>query len=299
MSLSEEFIKNNGLTPEQATKIDGFYSTEVIPDLKKGWDGKANTEAEGILTGAAKYVSEKFGIQEERKQGEKLGDYLGRISNLSLQSKLDAFSQRETDLNNKIKNFKGDDELKDQLDQFKTKNDDLLKRIAKLEPLEGFDTKYETARGELEQLKLSIGFDRVKPNFPESVNKYESAAKWSEFKNSVLKGNNIEITDNIAYAIDKDNPHKRVKLSELVDADSSIQELLQGRQQTGNHAFSVDSKKVEGIPFEVPIGADSVVLSKLVQDYLTKKLKCRAVEVPSDMFSEMYSRVKNASTAIV
>ena len=295
MSLSEEFIKNNGLTPEQATKINNFYSTEVIPDLKKGWDGKANTDAEGILTGAAKYAAEKLGVTVEREQGEKYADYLQRISDLSIKSKLDAFSEKETELENKIKNFKGGDELKSQLDELKIKNDDLLKEIAKLEPLKGFDTKYENVQGELEQLKLSIGFDRVKPSFPESVNKYESAAKWSEFKNSVLQGHNIEIADNIAYAIDKENPHKKVKLSELVDADSAIQELLKGRHQNRNHAFSVDSKKVEGIPFEVPVGLASENQSKLVGEYLEKKLGSKLHSDYTSEFRELLQKVKSVN----
>lgn len=293
MSLSEKFIQENNLTPEQVTKINGFYSTEVIPELKKGWDGKANTDAEGILTGAAKYASEKFGIQEERRQGEELADFLERISDLSIQSKLAAFSEKESELNDKIKNFKGSDELKSQLDQLKTKNDDLLKKIATLEPLEGFDEKYKNSQEELEQLKLSIGFDRVKPIFPESVNKYESTAKWSEFKNSVLKEHNIEIIDNVSYAIDKENPHKKVKLSELVDGDSQIQELLKGRQQNGNHAFSVDSKKVEGIPFEVPSGLTSEDQSKLVGNYLEKTLGSNLHSDYTIQFRELLQKVKS------
>ena len=299
MALSEQFIQENNLTPEQVTKIDGFYSTEVIPELKKGWDGKANKDAEGILTGAAKYAAEKFGVTVEREQGEKYADYLQRISDLSMKSKLDAFYQRETELEDKIKNFKGSDELKSQLEEIKNKNDDLLKKIATLEPLEGFDTKYKTAQEELKQLKDLVCFYEVTPDFPESVNKYESAAKWSEFRKNTKHQYNIERIDNIAYAIDKENPHKKVKLSELVDKDSAIQELLKGRQQKGNAAASVDSKKVDGIPFDVPVGADSVVLTELVQNYLTKKLKCEPVQIPSDIFSEMYSKVKNASASIV
>ena len=132
MALSEQFIQENNLTPEQVTKIDGFYSTEVIPELKKGWDGKANKDAEGILTGAAKYAAEKFGVTVEREQGEKYADYLQRISDLSMKSKLDAFYQRETELEDKIKNFKGSDELNSQLEEIKNKNDDLLKKIATL-----------------------------------------------------------------------------------------------------------------------------------------------------------------------
>lgn len=291
MALSEQFIQENSLTPEQVAKIDGFYSTEVIPELKKGWDGKANKDAEGILTGAAKYAAEKLGVTVEREQGEKYADYFQRISDLSMKSKLDAFSQKETDLENKIKNFKGSDELKSQLEQIKNKNDDLLKKIATLEPLEGFDTKYKTAQEELDQLKLSIGFDRVKPSFPESVNKYESAAKWSEFKNSVLQGHNIEITENIAYAIDKENPHKKVKLSELVDKDSTIQDLLKGRQQTGNGALSVNPKKVDGIPFDVPVGLTNEQQSKLVAEHLEKTIG-KFHNDYSNQFRELLSKVK-------
>ena len=291
MALSEQFIQENNLTQEQVTKIDGFYSTEVIPELKKGWDGKANKDAEGILTGAAKYAAEKLGVTVEREQGEKYADYFQRISDLSMKSKLDAFSQRETELEDKIKNFKGGDELKVQLEEVQTKNDDLLKKIATLEPLKGFDKKYETAQEELDQLKLSIGFDRVKPSFPESVNKYESAAKWSEFKNSVLKGHNIEIVDNIAYAIDKENPHKKVKLSELVDKDSAIQDLLKGRKQTGNGALSVDAKKVEGIPFDVPVGLTNEEQSKLVAEHLEKTIGKFHTDY-SNQFRELLSKVK-------
>ena len=300
MALSEEFIKENGLDLEMAKKIDGYYSSNVIPGLKKSWDGKANTDAEGILTGASKYAAEKFGISAEREQGEKFADYLNRVSDLSLQSKIDAFKSKELELETKLKNFKGDDELKTQLDQFKDKNDVLLQKIAKLEPLEGFDEKYKSTSNELKQLKLSVAFDRVKPNFPDTVNKYESNAKWSEFEKSILEGNNIEIIDNISYAVDIDNPHKKVKLSELVDADSTIKELLQGRQQQGSGARSVNSKKVDGIPFNIPQNASSEELTKLVQNHLTKTLKLSSpVQIPSETFLEMYTKVREASNSVV
>lgn len=300
MALSEEFIKENSLDLEIAKKIDGYYLSNVIPELKQSWDGKANTDAEGILTGASKYAAEKFGISAEREQGEKFADYLNRVSDLSLQSRVDSFNTKELELETKLKNFKGDDELKTQFKQIKDKNDVLLQKIAKLEPLEGFDQKYKSTSEELEQLKLSVAFDRVKPNFPDTVNKYESSAKWSEFKKSILEGNNIEIIDNIPHAVDIENPHKKQKLSELVDADSRIKELLQGRKQQGSGATSVDSKKVDGIPFNVPVNASSEELTKLVQDHLTKTLKLSSpVQIPSDTFLEMYTKVRQASNSVV
>ena len=300
MALSEEFIKQNDLGQNIASKIDEYYSTNVIPELKKGWDDKAIKNAEGILTGASKYAAEKFGVTTERERGEKYADYLQRISDLSMKSRVDAFKSKELELENKLNNFKGDDELKTQLEQFKVKNDGLLQKLAKLEPLEGFDEKYKSASNELKQLKISVAFDRVKPNFADTVNKYEFAAKWSEFEKSILEGNNIEIIDNTAYAVDIDNPHKKVKLSELVDADSTIKELLQGRQQQGSGARSVNSKKVDGIPFDVPQNASSEELTKLVQNHLTKTLKLSSpVQIPSETFLEMYTKVRQASNSVV
>jgi hypothetical protein len=47
---------------------------------------------------------------------------------------------------------------------------------------------------------------------------------------------NIEIIDNVAWAIDKENIHSKKKLSELVGLDKELSELSQGRQQQGTGA---------------------------------------------------------------
>ena len=44
MAFTEEFIEQNGLQPEQVSAITGYYDSNVIPTLKKEWDGKANGE---------------------------------------------------------------------------------------------------------------------------------------------------------------------------------------------------------------------------------------------------------------
>ena len=59
----------------------------------------------GFLQEQQNTLLKKFGVTVEREQGEKYADYLKRISDLSMKSKLDAFSQRETELENKIKKF--------------------------------------------------------------------------------------------------------------------------------------------------------------------------------------------------
>jgi len=295
MEFTEEFITKNGLSSEQAEAIKSFYDTNIIPELKKEWDGKANTDAEGILTGASKYAAEKFGVDIEREQGEKYADYLQRIADAGLESKTKALKIKEAELEEKLKNFKGSDEVKSKLEEQQRKNDELLKKIAQLEPLEGLDDKYKKASEELSGLKLSVSFNEVKPNFPDTVNKYEAAAKWNEFKSMVLEKNTIELIDNVPFAIDKENPHKKTKLSELVAGDSNITELLKGRQQDGTGASPVDFKKVEGIPFDIPKNATSDQISKMVRDYLTKKLGSATSPKFASEFADLFAKIKKAA----
>lgn len=295
MALTEDFIKELGITPEQAEKVNGYYDTNVIPELKKSWDGKANENAEGILSGASKYAQEKFGVELEREQGEKYGDYLTRIAEAGLSSKQQKLKEKEAELEEKLKNFKGSDEVKQQLLDSQKKNDDLLKQIAELEPLKGYDEKYNTATKELQGLKLEVSFTNVKPKFPENVNKYEAEAKWNEFKNGVLEKNTIELIDGISYAIDKENPHKKTKLSELVDGDGNLKELLQGRQQGGSGAKQVDFKKVEGIPFDIPQNASTEDISKLTKEHLVKKLGSVTHPNYSKEFLEILMKVQKSA----
>ena len=91
MEFSAEFITENGLTAEQVTAVTGQFTNEFIPNLKKEYDGVANTNAEGILSGASKYAKEKLGFELDRDQGEKYGDYLKR----ALDSKFSSTQQQQ------------------------------------------------------------------------------------------------------------------------------------------------------------------------------------------------------------
>ena len=42
MAFTEEFIEQNGLQPEQVSAITGYYDSNVIPTLKKEWDGNTD-----------------------------------------------------------------------------------------------------------------------------------------------------------------------------------------------------------------------------------------------------------------
>src|SRR5690606_29048736 len=121
----------------------------------------------------SKYAKEKFGVEAEREQGEKWGDYLIRISDSALTSKTQKLLEREKELEDKLKNFKGSDELKQKYEDALKKNDDLLKQVAELEPLKGFDEKYKQATEKLTLMQKEVAYNSIKPSFPDTVNKYE------------------------------------------------------------------------------------------------------------------------------
>jgi hypothetical protein len=290
MAFTDDFIQEVGLTEEQVSKVNGYYESNVIPELKKGWDGKANENAEGILSGASKYASEKFGVQIEREQGEKFGDYLARISESALESKTKTLQQKEQELQEKLKNFKGSDELKSKYESALADLDTYKQKVAKLEPLEGLDIKYKESTETLSKLKREVAYGSVKPNFPDTVNKYEADAKWNEWKNGVEDKYNIELIDGKPFAIDKENEHKKVELSKLIDADESISELLKGRQQKGNGATQADLVEVEGLPFRLPKDATKEQITDIVREETLKEFPNITSKEYKNRFSELYMK---------
>ena len=294
MELTKEFIEANGLAEAQVEAIKGHIENEVVPNLKKEYEGKANENAEGILKGASKKASEQFGIDVERDQGEKWADYLSRISEKALSSKTEKLLLKEKELENKLKNFQGSDELKEKYEKQLQENDKLLKQVAELEPLKGMDTLLKDKDQELTGLKKEVAYSSVKPSFPDTVNKYEADAKWNELKSSIEEKYTIELIDGLPYGIDKENHHKKVKLSDLVNADNNIKELLKGRQQNGTGGKPVDLKDVEGIPFQIPVNATSEQLTTLVREHVLKELGDITHPEYAKKFQELYQKAKVA-----
>tara|TARA_R110000851_G_scaffold189402_1_gene339653 strand:- start:6 stop:893 length:888 start_codon:yes stop_codon:yes gene_type:complete len=292
MALTEEFITANGLQAEQVSAIQSHYDTNVIPTLKQEWDGKANENAEGILGGASKYASQKFGIELDRDQGEKWGDYLVRISDSALSSKTEKLTLKEQELEEKLKNFKGGDELKAKYEQSLLDIDGYKQKVAKLEPLEGLDVKYKQSTETLTKLKREVAYGSVKPNFPDTVNKYEADAKWAEWKRGIEDKYTIELVDGKPIAIDKENEHKKFELSKLIEQDTNITELLKGRQQGGNGAKSADFLDVEGIPFKIPKDASKEQISSLVREHVIKELGSFTHKDFTKKFAELYAKTK-------
>lgn len=296
MELSQEFIESQNLTTEQAEAITKHYGNEVIPGIKKEYDGLANKNAEAILDGATKAILNKFEITEERQQGEKIADFLTRIVDKPFEKAKSDLETKSKELEEKLKNFKGGDEYKSQIEKLANEKDALLKKVADLEPLMGLDEKYKQATEQLSGLKLSVAFNDIKPSFPNTVNKYEADAKWNAFKSEVLAKNDIELDENnVAFAVDKENPHKKVKLSDLLEQDKNITDLLTGRQQQGTGANPATLKDVEGVPFKVPEGATTEQISAIVREHLVKKLGNTLHKDYSSSFADLMSKIKKSA----
>ena len=296
MEFSEDFIKDNNLTDEQVTAISGF-ATEHIADLKKGWDGLANTNAEKILSGAAAKVAEFTSVQ--REEGEKIADYYSRAWETYSSTETASLKKAKEDYEDKMKNIKGNETLSAEYEELKGKYSSLQQKEAEYDQLisSGLKEKYETASESLTELNLEVSFNSVKPNFPDSVNSYEASAKWNEFKNNTLKKYDVKLIDNEAICIDKENEHKTFKLKELLSKDTDISELLQGRQQKGPNANPTDMLRIKDVPFEVPANATSKDRQKLIRDYLAGQGIGVTHQDYSKKYAELNTKILKQETA--
>jgi hypothetical protein len=270
MEFTEEFIKEQGLSEEQVKGITSFTQAEFATKQKE-WEGKANDNAEGIIDGAIKSIQTEFGLDLERKQGEKAAQYLTRFSSSVVSGKQSELETLKADYEEKIKGVKGSEALSKEFEKMKEEKEAILEKYADYDALKEQASKADIYSKELSGLKLEVAFNEVKPTFPETVNKYEAKAIWSEFKAEVLEGNTIEIVEGVPKAIDKENHYKSVNLEELVSKNEKIQKLLEGRQQQGLNGKPVDLKTVEGVPFDVPAGADHKQITLLIRAQIAKE----------------------------
>jgi hypothetical protein len=271
--LNAEVATELGLSAEQVTAIVE-KGNSYIAEKQKEWDGKANQNAESILTGAAKYAQTKFGITEERQQGEKFGDYLNRLADKGFEAKQATVTQLENEYKQKLKDFNGNDATKAELEAAKAELDRAKQVLAGFDEIKAKAERADQLQEELTGTKREVAFQNVKPNFPDTVNPYEAKAKWDEFKKGVLEKNTIELVDGVPMAIDKENNYKQAKLEDLVKADAELSALLQGRQQGGTGARAAGaSTTIDGVPFEVPELAktDTKERAKVIKEGLAKE----------------------------
>lgn len=292
MDLSEQQITDFGLSEEQVGKIN-TWSGNTVADTKKEYDGLANKNAEAILDGALLKVSTDTKIV--RNQGEKVGDYLQRSWVEFNAIKIAETETAKKDYDEKVKNFKGDKDLITKISELDKTNDDLLKKYANYDEVLANSEKYGSLLEKHNETKKQVAFGGVKPNFPKEVNTFEATAKWNEFIKKTEDSYNIELVDGIAIAIDKENKHKQVKLSELVSSDKDISDLLVGRQQTGTGHQEISKIEIKDVPFEVPEDSkkDSNKRAVVIRDYLAKIGMNKTSENYSKEFSKYNKLILN------
>ena len=289
MELTTEQITEIGLNEEQVGKIN-TWSDEIIADTKQEFDGKANADAEKILTGAATKILEDTKI--ERNQGEKIGDYIPRAWDEFNIAKLTEVSKAKEDYEDKVKNFKGDEAKDKKITDLEIDLDGFKQKYADFDELKEKAEKYGPLSEKYEANKKEVAFNSVKPSFPKEANEWEVSAKWSEWKKGILEKFDLEIVDGEAIAIDKENEHRRKKLSELIKKDESITILMEGRKQTGPGAKDIKLVDFKDVPFKVPEGAEknSEIRTKAVREYLAEK----GIATLDPKYTELFREYNNA-----
>lgn len=268
--LTEEVIKETGITPEQAVALKA-KGDAYIADQKKAWDDKANNDAQSILNGALEKTVKDTGIP--RNTGEKAGDYIKRAAAEHLTNIRKEVEDAKAEYEKKVKEFKGDETTKAELEKYKKDFDDAQKKLADFDTLKEKAEKLEPLETEYKNMKEQVAFTGVKPAFPDTANAYEVKAKWEDFIKGVKEKYTIELKDGEAVAIDKENHHKVTKLRDLVAADETLKALQAGRAQGGTGAKQIPVQKVEGVPFDIPAGATSKEIQTLIRSYLTETEK--------------------------
>jgi len=268
--INEEIKTQRGLTPEQIEGVKPLYENYVAT-LKAEWDKKANENAENILTGATKKWQEVSGIAEERKPGEKWADYYNRVLPMTNKAEREKVTSLQTQYEQKLKDFKGDESKQKEMDEIKKKLDETLQKYADYDTLKEKADKYDPLANQLSTMELEVSFSNVKPTFPDTVNPYESDAKWNGVKSEILKEWDIKFKDNKAIAINKENPYKIEDLKKLVDQHQDIKGLMTVTKQAGTGAKQASKKTIEGVPFEVPAELDVKERVELIRAQLLKE----------------------------
>lgn len=302
--LTEDFVKDNGITEDQAKALTTFattYSDTLTADLKKEYDetykNTANTNADNIINDAIKSTWKATGFELERNQGEKNADYMTRYNSELLKDKKSKLDGSIAEYEEKLKNFKGDEATAAELSELRTKFDDLQKKTANYDDLVGFEEKYNTLSTEHLTMKERVVFGNEKPSFPDTVDEYRAKAKWNEFMDRTKEKYDVELVDGESVAILKENKHKIVKLKDLVAEDEEITKLLEGRQQNGTGGKPVNKTKIEGIPFDVPQDMSSAELSNFLTAEISKTIPNIMSKEFSDKFGEYYNKIKGQKTA--
>ncbi len=275
MELSKEFVTEHKLSDEQVKAVTEYGKTVLSTEKTKiedEWKDKAHKDAQGILSGAAESVEKLTGIK--RKDSEKIADYFGRSGSefvsTSVSTKQAELDKLKVDYEEKIKGVDGN-KLKEEYDKMKAERADIIAKFADYDTVKEKASKADELGVELSGLKLEVAYSKVKPSFPDTVNAFEAAAKWDIFKKAVEAEYTIELLNGEAIAVSKKNSLDTKKLADLVAKDETLQALTKGRQQNGSGSKQAEKRTVDGLPFEVPVNAETKDYAQLIRDQLAKE----------------------------
>lgn len=288
--ITEEIKTTLNLSDEQIAGLKPVHES-FIAEQKKAWDTKANTDAEGILSGAAAKIEEVTSIK--RNQGEKLADFYVRAGNEFLTNQKTEVENLKTEYAQKLKDFNGGDATKAELEKAKKDLDDALIKLADYDDLKAKADKYEPLETEYKTLKDKVFFQNEKPTFPDTVNPYEAEAKWNKFVNDFNeKWEKTFDESEKSVAVSKENPHLKKDLKELINADENLKTLLTGRNQQGTGAKP--GHKVGDLEITLPENPSSEDKSKAINEYLDKLGISKMSKERTKKFAEILSKVEEA-----
>lgn len=288
--ITEEIAKELNLTPDQIAGIKPLYENDLATK-KQGWDTLANDNAEKIIIGAITATTEKFKIDLPREQGEKNADYLARLNAKVVETNQSNIQRLEKELAQKVKDFNGGEATKEELQKAQKALDEAQLKLVDYDDLKAKAGQLEEIQTKYSSLEERVYFQNEKPSFPDTVNKYEAEAKWNAFLKSFDEKWNREFDDKgNSIAVSKENPHLKKTLKELVEADTELKPLLEGRKQEGTGG-KTGGKKLEGLEIELPENPTSEDKSKAINAYLDAKGIPKLSRERTQMFTETLKKI--------
>lgn len=211
--LINEFNLDETIASSIVSKYESLIADEKL-SIENSYKDLANKNAEGILNGVAQSLETKLGLSK-RNEGEKYKDYLERVTG--------EFTEKLT-----LKEKEVLSKASPEIEKLANEKDSLLKKLAEIEPLVEYKTKYETLISESEKLKIDTAFDKSMPKFDENANEYELKAKTEKVKNDILSKYEIKNIEGVWKAVDKENHHKIKDLNSLIDSYDELSNLKKG-----------------------------------------------------------------------
>jgi len=290
--INEEFQKENELSPELSQKINNLYSQSLTVEQEK-FSKKAHDNAEAILTSVGTSIKKKLGVDIPRNEGEKYEPFLMRISDMVLENEKSEVSKLKSELDEKSKNFKGEEFLK-------TENEKLKNQIAEIQPQliefnklkEGdFENKYNELSEKNQKILNDSVFTGIMPEKPKNISDYEWKGKWKDFQADVEANYDIKEVEGETLAFSKKNTLISKTIETLAKENKPISEMLE--QQTNKTGFTKaqGDQTIEGVPFKVNKEWSGIERSEAIRNHL---VETKGLSIISNEYSEEFEKINGS-----